>query len=61
MQLINTMIMTIIIIIISIITIITMIMIIIIRSTPDESEGDITSKPSKQSALCVYSLKSIRR
>ena len=30
-------------------------------STPDESEGDITSKPSKQSALCVYSLKSIRR
>ena len=30
-------------------------------STPDASEGDITSKPSKNSALCVYSLKSIRR
>jgi len=30
-------------------------------STPDESEGDITSKPSQRSALCVYSLKSIRR
>ena len=30
-------------------------------STPDVSEGDITSKPSKNSALCVYSLKSIRR
>ena len=31
-------------------------------STPDSSEGDyITSKPSKNSALCVYSLKSIRR
>ena len=30
-------------------------------SRPDSSEGDITSKPNKQSALCVYSLKSIRR
>ena len=30
-------------------------------STPDSSEGDITSKPSKDSALCVYSLKNIRR
>ena len=30
-------------------------------SESDSSEGDITSKPSKHSALCVYSLKSIRR
>ena len=30
-------------------------------SSPDSSEGDITSKPSKDSALCVYSLKNIRR
>ena len=30
-------------------------------SKSDPSEGDITSKPGKQSALCVYSLKSIRR
>ena len=30
-------------------------------STPDASEGDITSKPSRDSALCVYSLKNIRR
>ena len=29
-------------------------------SESDSSEGDITSKPSKNSALCVYSLKSIR-
>jgi len=29
-------------------------------STPDQSEGELTSKPSQQSALCVYSLKSIR-
>ena len=30
-------------------------------SESDSSEGDITSKPNKNSALCVYSLKSIRR
>ena len=30
-------------------------------SKSDPSEGDITSKPGKKSALCVYSLKSIRR
>ena len=30
-------------------------------SAPDASEGDITSKPSRDSALCVYSLKNIRR
>jgi plexin A len=30
-------------------------------SESDSSEGDITSKPSKHSALCVYSLKQIRR
>ena len=30
-------------------------------SKSDPSEGDITSKPGKNSALCVYSLKSIRR
>jgi plexin A len=32
-----------------------------IFSESDSTEGDITSKPSKNSALCVYSLKSIRR
>ena len=30
-------------------------------SESDSSEGEITSKPNKNSALCVYSLKSIRR
>ena len=30
-------------------------------SESDSSEGDITSKPNKNSALCVYSLKTIRR
>ncbi len=30
-------------------------------SAPDSSEGDIPSKPSRDSALCVYSLKNIRR
>lgn len=30
-------------------------------SESDSQEGDITSKPSDKSALCVYSLKSIRR
>ena len=30
-------------------------------SKSDPTEGDITSKPGKKSALCVYSLKSIRR
>ena len=30
-------------------------------SESDSAEGDTTSKPSKNSALCVYSLKSIRR
>jgi len=29
-------------------------------SESDSTEGDITSKPSKNSALCVYSLKNIR-
>ena len=30
-------------------------------STPDTEEGDITSTPSNSSALCVYSLQSIRK
>ena len=30
-------------------------------SESDSSEGEITSKPNKNSALCVYSLKKIRR
>ena len=30
-------------------------------SESDSTEGEITSKPNKNSALCVYSLKSIRR
>eukprot|EP00096_Caligus_rogercresseyi_P001343 TRINITY_DN1211_c0_g2_i1.p1 TRINITY_DN1211_c0_g2~~TRINITY_DN1211_c0_g2_i1.p1 ORF type:complete len:1044 (+),score=347.68 TRINITY_DN1211_c0_g2_i1:181-3132(+) len=33
----------------------------VVFSESDSSEGEISSKPSKNSALCVYALKSIRR